>query len=120
MKLNKITFLLLSVAATLSAKAQNNQPTEKYDQHAVFNPVFYPDKGNEYRSASGAPGVKYWQNHADYKLNVTLDTAKHRVTGSALISYTNNSPDGLPFLWLQLDQNIYREDSRGQATSAVT
>src|SRR6185503_12361511 len=71
------------------------------------------------RGGNGAPGAKYWQNHADYKLNVTLDTANHTVTGSALITYTNNSPDGLDFLWLQVDQNIYREDSRGEATSPV-
>ncbi|MGZ3813658.1 MAG: M1 family metallopeptidase, partial [Mucilaginibacter sp.] len=90
------------------------------DQHKVFDPLFYSQRGgNEYRSASGAPGAKYWQNHADYKLNVTLDTAKHRVTGTALITYTNNSPDQLPFLWLQVDQNIYKEDSRGAAASAV-
>ncbi len=85
----------------------------------VFNPLFYPEKGNEYRTASGAPGAKYWQNHADYKLNVTLDTAKHSVTGTTLITYTNNSPDALGFLWLQVDQNIYKEDSRGVATSPV-
>jgi hypothetical protein len=121
MNLNKLVLALFLVSGAYSVKAQNNEPAPaKYDQHKVFTPLFYPDKGNEYRTASGAPGAKYWQNRADYKLNVTLDTAKHRVTGSTLITYTNNSPDGLPFLWLQVDQNIYREDSRGQATSAVT
>jgi hypothetical protein len=96
------------------------QATGSYDQHKVFSPLFYPDKGNQIRSASGAPGAKYWQNHADYKLNVSLDTAKHRVSGTATITYINNSPDPLAFLWLQVDQNIYREDSRGEATSPVT
>ncbi|MGI8950295.1 MAG: M1 family metallopeptidase [Chitinophagaceae bacterium] len=96
------------------------QTTSNYDQHALFNPLFYPTNGNEYRSAGGAPGPKYWQNSADYKISCTLDTAQHTVTGLVTINYTNNSPDNLPFLWLQVDQNIYRQDSRGEATSPVT
>ena len=104
-----------------AAQAQTPEPpVVKYDQHKVFSPLFYPDKGNEYRTAAGAPGTKYWQNRADYKLNVTLDTAKHNVSGTTLITYTNNSPDPLTFLWLQVDQNIYRANSRGEATSPVT
>ncbi len=121
MKPVKIIFTLFFMIGAYVAKAQNAVPEPvKYDQHKVFTPLFYPDNGNQYRTAAGAPGAKYWQNRADYKLNVTLDTAKHRITGSAIINYTNNSPDGLTFLWLQVDQNIYREDSRGQATSPVT
>jgi len=121
MKFNKVILALLLATGIYHANAQApEQPQYKYDQHKVFSPLFYPEKGNEYRTASGAPGSKYWQNRADYKLDVTLDTAKHRVTGSSQITYTNNSPDGLTFLWLQVDQNIYREDSRGTATSAVT
>src|SRR6201996_6226863 len=121
MKPFKILAVLLLVTGAYTAHAQNtDQPHGKYDQHKVFTPLFYPDKGNDYRTASGAPGSKYWQNRADYKLDVMLDTAKHRVTGSTQITYTNNSPDGLNFLWLQVDQNIYREDSRAEATSPVT
>jgi len=120
MKLHKIIAALLLATIVYSAKAQNaDQPQYKFDQHKVFSPLFYPEHGNEYRTASGAPGVKYWQNRADYKLDITLDTAKHHITGSAQISYTNNSPDGLTFLWLQVDQNIYREDSRGTAVANV-
>jgi Peptidase family M1 domain len=121
MKLYKSLLALLLGVVVHSVNAQNtDQAPAKYDQHKVFTPLFYPAKGNEYRAASGSPGVKYWQNHADYKLNVTLDTAKHRVSGTTVITYTNNSPDPLSFLWLQVDQNIYREDSRGEATSPVT
>ena len=122
MKFYRSLLALLLCIAVHSVYAQNTDqaPPAKYDQHKVFTPLFYPAKGNEYRSASGAPGVKYWQNHADYKLNVTLDTAKHRVSGTTQITYTNNSPDPLAFLWLQVDQNIYKEDSRGEATSPVT
>jgi hypothetical protein len=89
----------------------------KYDHREAFNPQFYPYTGNDYRSASGEPGPKYWQNRADYKINCTLDTGKHLVSGNVEINYTNNSPDNLKFLWLQLDQNIYRKDSRGSATT---
>lgn len=95
-------------------------PTSHFDQHEAFGPLFYPSNGNEYRSASGAPGVSYWQNRADYVIHAALDTAQHRITGGVTITYKNNSPDKLPFLWLQLDQNIYREDSRAEATAAVT
>jgi hypothetical protein len=119
MKFYKALLLLVTIAA-YNAKAQNtDQTSTKYDQHKVFNPLFYFGKGNEFRSASGAPGAKYWQNRADYKINVALDTAQHRITGSVIITYTNNSPDALSFLWLQTDQNIYREDSRGQAASVI-
>ena len=87
----------------------------KYDAKALFDPGFYPNNGNEFRSASGQPGPKYWQNRADYKINCTLDTAQHKLSGEVEITYTNNSPDNLKYLWLQLDQNIYRADSRGAA-----
>ncbi|HQW43393.1 MAG TPA: M1 family peptidase, partial [Chitinophagaceae bacterium] len=88
-----------------------------YDNKEAFSPQFYPYPGNEFRSASGEPGPKYWQNRADYKINSTLDTAKHSVSGDVEIFYTNNSPDNLKFLWLQLDQNIYKKDSRASATT---
>lgn len=100
---------------------QNDQQVQsRYDQHEAFDPMFYTSNGNEFRSANGAPGPKYWQNRADYNINVTLDTAAKSVSGSVVIYYTNNSPDGLPYLWLQLDQNLYRKDSRAEATTAVT
>jgi Peptidase family M1 domain len=99
---------------------QNPEPAStKYDQHRVFSPLFYGNNVNEYRSASGMPGPKYWQNRADYKINVNLDTAKHRIEGSVIITYTNNSPDQLTFLWLQADQNVFREDSRHALTNSI-
>jgi Peptidase family M1 domain len=90
-----------------------------YDHREAFHPVFYPTMGNDFRSASGEPGPRYWQNKADYKINCTLDTGKHSITGSLELAYTNNSPDNLLFLWLQLDQNIYRKDSRGTYTTTA-
>ncbi len=91
-----------------------------YNAREAFNPQFYPYPGNDYRSASGEPGPKYWQNKADYKINCTLDTTSHTVRGEVEIYYTNNSPDHLKFLWLQLDQNIYKKDSRASATTTET
>jgi Peptidase family M1 domain len=88
-----------------------------YDHKEAFNPQFYPYPGNDYRSASGDPGPKYWQNRADYKISCTLDTSSHSVKGEVEIVYTNNSPDNLKFLWLQMDQNIYKKDSRASATT---
>lgn len=66
---------------------------------------------NEYRTAAGAPGHNYYQQKADYKINITLDDEKQTIHGEEIITYTNNSPDVLEYLWIQLDQNIYKPDS---------
>ncbi len=65
------------------------------------------------RSASGAPGAGYWQQRADYVINATLDTASRMLRGEETITYANNSPDTLRFVWLQLDQNLFTATSRG-------
>ncbi|HEX5655454.1 MAG TPA: M1 family peptidase, partial [Chitinophagaceae bacterium] len=110
--MKKVVLAILVFCQVLSITAQSS-----YDAKEAFNPQFYPYPGNDYRSASGEPGPKYWQNRADYKISCTLDTARNRVSGELEMSYTNNSPDNLKFLWLQLDQNIYKKDSRGSATT---
>ncbi|HZY79240.1 MAG TPA: M1 family metallopeptidase [Cyclobacteriaceae bacterium] len=66
---------------------------------------------NEYRTGSGAPGPKYWQQKADYNINVELNDDNQSITGSETITYTNNSPDVLKYLWLQLDQNLFAKDN---------
>ncbi|HAN78789.1 MAG TPA: aminopeptidase [Bacteroidales bacterium] len=66
---------------------------------------------NNYRTGSGAPGPSYWQQQADYVINVVLDDEKQRITGDEIITYTNNSPDALEYLWLQLDQNLFSKNS---------
>ncbi|MGI4022543.1 MAG: M1 family metallopeptidase [Janthinobacterium lividum] len=71
---------------------------------------------NMYRSASGAPGPKYWQQRADYEINATLNDDKQRLDGTETITYFNNSPDPLTYLWLQLDENQHRKDSQGSTT----
>ena len=118
MKRILIASFLLIFSGAVSAQSEDNG--SNYDQHKAFAPFFYHSNGNEYRSASGEPGPAYWQNRVDYKIAVSLDTAQKEVKGNVVIKYKNNSPDALKFLWLQLDQNIYREDSRGQATTLVT
>ncbi len=67
---------------------------------------------NEYRTASGSPGPKYWQQQIDYVIRTSLDTTEHRVTGSERLTYHNNSPETLGYIWLQLDQDIDKSDSR--------
>ncbi|WP_276480982.1 M1 family metallopeptidase [Paraflavitalea pollutisoli] len=104
------------LVAGLQAAAQT---TSVYDQHEAFAPFFYPAYGDEVRAADGTPGPKYWQNKADYKIDATLNDANHQVSGAVQITYTNNSPQSLPFLWLQLDQNIYNQQSRGVAATAI-
>lgn len=75
---------------------------------------------NVYRTASGAPGHAYWQQRADYRITAKLDAPARRITASAQIVYTNNSPDTLTYLWLQLDQNRFRSDSLDQRSRTVT
>ena len=90
-----------------------------YDQHEAFAPMFYPAYGDQVRTAAGTPGPQYWQNEADYNIQVALDDENHQISGAVQITYKNNSPESLPFLWLQLDQNIYKSDSRGEETTPV-
>jgi hypothetical protein len=71
------------------------------------------------RSAAGVPGPGYWQNSADYKIAVSLDDVANKITGDVEITYKNNSPDKLPFLWLQLDQNSFNTQSRGGKTTPI-
>ena len=66
---------------------------------------------NQYRTGSGAPGAQYYQNQADYNMNIELDDRNQKITGSETITYHNNSPDDLEYLWVQLDQNIRAQDS---------
>lgn len=71
---------------------------------------------NAYRNAAGQPGHAYWQQKVDYSIDVRLDEDQQRISGTATITYHNNSPDTLAYLWLQLDQNRFREDSIAERT----
>ncbi len=91
-----------------SAKSQ-------YDPSKIFVPDFYKHKGDSFRSASGKPSADYWQNEADYNIKVAFDVETRLLHGDVTIDYTNNSPDELHALWLQMDQNTAKAEARGNA-----
>ena len=95
--------LLLSISSLAQDPAYNNN---KFRQ--LYQELPTP---NVYRAASGAPGHEYWQQRADYDMQIRLDDEKQRLYGVETITYTNNSPDELSYLWLQLDQNVREQGS---------
>ena len=116
----KVFFVLLCIGTSFFASAQNDvQVTSAYDPHSLFSPMFYPVGESNTRAATGEPNVNYWQNRADYRINASLNDITHEISGTVIITYKNNSPLALPFLWLQLDQNLFKKDSRGQARIPV-
>ncbi len=92
----------------------------RYNPHDFFAESFNPPAGNVYRSANGTPGPMYWQNSASYLIHATLSEKDTSITGDVTISYTNNSPDKLDYLWLQLDQNLFDPHSRGAAATPAS
>jgi hypothetical protein len=90
-----------------------------YDPRLTFAPLSLPDPVNVYRSSNGAPGPSYWQNEADYEMHASLDTAAKVIHNDEVITYTNNSPDVLTSLWIHMEQNIYRTDSRAQKVFGI-
>ncbi|HQN56853.1 MAG TPA: M1 family metallopeptidase [Saprospiraceae bacterium] len=100
-----ISFWFFILLATI-ADAQdirnnpNSNHANKFEQLGTILPT-----PNEYRTASGSPGPKYWQQRADYNIKCTLDEGKQHLTGTEVITYYNESPDPLPYLWMQLDEN---------------
>ena len=103
--------LCLCVAASGNVLAKNSIQDDKFRQLEELLPT-----PNSYRTASGAPGHKYWQQQVDYKIKIALDDKTQRLTGSQRLSYQNNSPDQLRYLWLQLDQNRMKKDSDYKTT----
>jgi hypothetical protein len=110
---------ILSISSVSQAQqtppATTPAPVSNYNYHDAFAPLFYTKNGSEFRAADGQPGPKYWQNRADYQLAARLDDQTNEVTGTEVLTYTNNSPQRLSFLWMQLDQNLFKSDSRGTA-----
>lgn len=113
--------LFLSSALWLSPAYAGEPPaptqTAPEMMRDVFAPLTLPDAPNRYRSGSGLPGPDYWQNRADYTIQARIDTATHILHGDETITYTNNSPDALDELWVQLDQNIYKDGARSTFTN---
>ncbi|HEY4319685.1 MAG TPA: M1 family metallopeptidase [Gemmatimonadales bacterium] len=101
------------MALPLAAQQGNVPPlrnVETVGDTSIFAPLNLPT-ANLFRAGSGAPGSHYWQNRADYDLNATLDTATKTLNGQMTLRYTNNSPDTLRFIWIQTEQNAFKNNS---------
>jgi hypothetical protein len=109
-----------SNAPTQPARPLNLQPALKppVADTGIFSPIALPPP-DEIRSADGAPGPRYWQQRADYLIKATLDTADRRIDATEQIRYTNHSPDTLRFVWMQVDQNLFRPGSTGSLLFAA-
>ncbi|HET8553423.1 MAG TPA: M1 family peptidase, partial [Rhodanobacteraceae bacterium] len=107
------TGLMFAGAATAATPATPSH----YDPLKAFAPFHYQYPVNRYRSANGMPGPDYWQNRVDYTIHAKLDPASRTLSATETFIYTNHSPDTLHFLWLQMDQNHYKRDARGNFSS---
>jgi hypothetical protein len=114
--MNKSLFIYLLLFCKI-LNAQNGINAGSYDPHDFFTQGFNPPAGNAYRSANGTPGPMYWQNSASYLIHATLSEKDTSITGDVTITYINNSPDQLEYVWLQLDQNLFNLKSRGVAAT---
>ncbi|HAT65816.1 MAG TPA: aminopeptidase, partial [Flavobacteriaceae bacterium] len=118
MKLLKYIFLVIVflVAGTSFAQDTSEKKEERKPGHYNNNRFkqLYEEFStpNMYRSPNGAPGPNYYQQQADYVMNLELDDKNSRLYGEETITYTNNSPDALEYLWVQLDQNVRARDSK--------
>src|ERR1700690_4470713 len=118
----KYLLIALFLATASFSRAQQPAKSEtpkwqgKFEQLGQLLPT-----PNEYRTGSGSPGPKYWQQRADYVINAELNDENQSITGSETITYSNNSPEALKYLWLQLDQNINAKDNNSAkiATNSV-
>lgn len=107
----------IGLLAPLSAAAQQDQesnhrgPSARADK-TIFSPLELPTP-NGARLGSGAPGPEYWQQEADYVIEAHIEPSTRKVTGKAQITYTNHAPEPLDYLWLHLEQNVFKPDSNG-------
>ena len=101
-----------SVAADSAIRQTKGDFEDKFRQLDEVLPT-----PNIYRNAAGEPGQQYWQQQVNYKMDVVLDEAKRQLSTKQQISYQNNSPYTLKYLWLHLDQNIFKNDSMAEMTT---
>src|SRR5688572_10881033 len=117
-RMRVLVSILLSLAATSLAAQEPSGGLRATDSArssgdtSPFRRLELPTP-NTIRTGTGAPGPDYWQQRVDYVIRASLDTVAHTVTGEERITYTNNSPDTLRYLWIQLDQNLFNSRSRG-------
>lgn len=107
-----IAFALTAVVAGVLPAQQPAplRPSTPVGDTSIFAPLVLPT-ANMVRSGSGAPGPRYWQNHADYDISASLDTASKTLKGELTLRYTNNSPDTLFYIWMQTEQNAFKGNS---------
>ena len=110
--------LVLLPAALPAQQWLNTEPNTKINKSSFRALDEWPSP-NDFRDASGSPGTRYWQQRVDYVIRTTLDTITHSVKGSERITYHNNSPQPLGYLWFQLDQNIEAKTSRANMTKSA-
>jgi Peptidase family M1 domain len=116
--MKKVFLACLQLISLEFLKAQNGvYDNPAYNPHDFFTQGFNPPAGNAFRSAKGTPGPMYWQNSASYLIHAALSEKDTSITGDVTVSYVNNSPDSLDYIWLQLDQNLFDPKSRGAAAS---
>ncbi len=108
-----VGFFILCFSVFTFAQSKS-KPSDKFRQLEEILPT-----PNEQRTASGAPGARYWQQRADYVIDVELDDVNQRIIGKEAVTYKNLSPDTLNYIWLQIDQNIFAKDSDSQMTGTA-
>lgn len=119
--MKKIIFILVALSVLNGVVAQDvSGRGTGYDNRTLFSPLFYTYNGNEYRGANGSPGPAYWQNRVNYHIDAALNESKNEVTATVVLHYKNNSPQQLSYLWLQLDQNLFNDSSRGHSKMPAT
>src|SRR5450432_844826 len=99
--IKSLLFLLLLIPLDL---LYGQSDSLRYNPHDFFAGEFQPPAGNAFRSANGSPGPMYWQNASSYLIHAALSESDTTIRGDETIYYTNNSPDKLDYVWLQLDQ----------------
>ena len=107
------SLVFLFAAVTTAQEVEKKEKESGHYNQSKFKQLYEEfATPNTYRSASGAPGPDYYQQQADYKMKIRLDDKNAKIYGEETITYTNNSPDDLEYLWIQLDQNVRAKDSK--------
>ncbi len=110
----RVDSLPVTIVRAPQGDAAGPRMTTRPDPFNRLDRMDWPD-ASRVRTADGRPGPDYWQQRADYDIVATLDTGRHTIKGHVSLVYTNNSPDTLRYVWMQLDQNLYRPGSAGSA-----
>jgi len=110
LRLATLALLVMALRASAQQQMPPLKPSNPVADTSIFAPLKLP-AGDLVRTGSGAPGARYWQNRADYDIRASLDTAARTLRGELTLRYTNNSPDTLHYIWIQTEQNAFRDNS---------